>query len=139
MILKINPADVVSIPTDYDGAKGRCMKYEVVAEVDGDPKDAFAQVVDKKYAPSTTKLNPMSAWPFATSPNVTWPTPGCTKSCADCECDEDQLYDLVRVYGGWTELGDLTLEEARDKVAKNASQKKAMLKIVKAGTDEEVQ
>jgi len=139
MILKINPADVVSIPTDYDGAKGRCMKYEVVAEVDGDPKDAFAQIVDKKYAPTKTKLSPMSAWPFATESTSTWPTPGCDNSCAGCTCeDEDQLYDLQRVHGGWTEQYDLTLEEARAKVARDASQKKAMLKIVKAGTDEEV-
>lgn len=41
MILKINPADVVSIPSDYQlttsfgtgGTKGRCWKYEVVGEV----------------------------------------------------------------------------------------------------------
>jgi len=32
IILKINPADVVSIPSDYNNAKGRCCKYEVVAE-----------------------------------------------------------------------------------------------------------
>lgn len=32
--LKINPADVVSIPIDYDNSKGRCCKYEVVAELD---------------------------------------------------------------------------------------------------------
>lgn len=32
MIVKINPADVVSIPSDYNNSKGRCCKYEVVAE-----------------------------------------------------------------------------------------------------------
>jgi hypothetical protein len=32
MIVKINPADVVSIPSDYDNAKGRCCYYEVIAE-----------------------------------------------------------------------------------------------------------
>jgi len=32
MILKINPADVVSIPSDYNNTKGRCCKYEVIAE-----------------------------------------------------------------------------------------------------------
>ena len=30
VILKINPADVVSIPADYNDTKGRCAKYEVV-------------------------------------------------------------------------------------------------------------
>ncbi len=41
MILKINPADVVSIPSDYQqttsfgtgGTKGRCWRYEVIGEV----------------------------------------------------------------------------------------------------------
>ena len=41
MILKINPADVVSIPSDYQqttsfgtgGTKGRCCRYEVIGEV----------------------------------------------------------------------------------------------------------
>jgi len=32
MIVKINPADVVSIPADYNNTKGRTCKYEVVAE-----------------------------------------------------------------------------------------------------------
>lgn len=33
MILKINPRDVVSIPSDYNDAKGRCARYEVVGEL----------------------------------------------------------------------------------------------------------
>jgi len=33
MVLKINPADVVSIPNDYNNEKGRCCKYEVIDEV----------------------------------------------------------------------------------------------------------
>lgn len=33
MIVKINPADVVSIPTDYGFAKGRCCRYEVIGEL----------------------------------------------------------------------------------------------------------
>lgn len=32
MIVKINPADVVSIPSDYDNAKGRACRYEVIGE-----------------------------------------------------------------------------------------------------------
>lgn len=30
VILKINPADVVSVPVDYNNSKGRCCKYTVV-------------------------------------------------------------------------------------------------------------
>lgn len=42
MVVKINPADVVSIPADYNDAKGRCWRYEVVEELtveDGLPKN----------------------------------------------------------------------------------------------------
>lgn len=41
VIVKINPRDVVSIPADYDNAKGRCCRYEVVGEhkVEGEDKD----------------------------------------------------------------------------------------------------
>jgi hypothetical protein len=33
MIVKIHPRDVVAFPRDYDTAKGRCCRYEVVGEV----------------------------------------------------------------------------------------------------------
>jgi len=33
IVVKINPSDVVSIPSDYDNTKGRCWKYEVVGEI----------------------------------------------------------------------------------------------------------
>ena len=33
MVLKINPKDVVSIPTDYNNSKGRCARYLVVDEL----------------------------------------------------------------------------------------------------------
>lgn len=32
LLVKIDPADVVSIPSDYDNAKGRAMRYEVMGE-----------------------------------------------------------------------------------------------------------
>ena len=36
MIVKINPRDVVAIPSDYNNAKGRTCRYEVVAEYKDD-------------------------------------------------------------------------------------------------------
>lgn len=32
--VKVNPANVVSIPTDYNNMKGRCCEFEVIAECD---------------------------------------------------------------------------------------------------------
>lgn len=46
VIVKINPRDVVSIPTDYNDSKGRACRYEVVDEIDKDKADeAFAKSV----------------------------------------------------------------------------------------------
>lgn len=115
MILKINPADVVSIPTDYDGAKGRCYRYEVVARVgvNDNPAEAFTKVVNDSYPAKKTTLTPKAAWPFAVD-------------------DEKDLYDLVRVYGGAVEYYRLTKDAAEKQIAQNILQKKAQLKMVKS-------
>ena len=46
VIVKINPRDVVSIPSDYNATKGRACRYEVVGEIDQDKADqAFTKSV----------------------------------------------------------------------------------------------
>jgi hypothetical protein len=45
VIVKINPADVVSIPSDYNEAKGRACRYEVIAEMGVSAEDAFTRPV----------------------------------------------------------------------------------------------
>ena len=47
MILKINPRDVVSIPSDYNNSKGRCSRYEVIGELGVNPEDAFTAAVQE--------------------------------------------------------------------------------------------
>ncbi len=139
MILKISPADVVSIPSDYNGAKGRCCKYEVVAQVNGNPKDAFAKVVDSDYGapvaavpPAGKQARPAAAPAAPATPSGAWPFPAAASPAA---ADE---YNLVRVRGGAIEYYGMTLAEARDRVAKNQNQKKVQLRIVTAGTGIEV-
>ena len=46
MILEINPADVISIPVDYNNAKGRACKYKVVGEIPNNQRreEAIAEV-----------------------------------------------------------------------------------------------
>lgn len=135
MILKINPADVVSIPTDYNGAKGRCCAYEVVAEVSGDPASTFSSIVNQSYGKVTdsAKLSgteTVASWPFSEDDNdkngpATQPL--------------STLYDLRRVNGGMVEYSNLTYDEALAQKDKNYRQKKAMLKLVEAGTTKEVE
>lgn len=45
VIVKINPADVVSIPSDYNGAKGRACRYEVIGEMGVSAEEAFDKSV----------------------------------------------------------------------------------------------
>lgn len=45
VIVKINPRDVVSIPTDYNDSKGRCCRYEVISELGVSIDDAFVKPV----------------------------------------------------------------------------------------------
>jgi hypothetical protein len=54
MIVKINPCDVVSIPSDYNDAKGRACRYEVIAELGVEPELAFDQPVQETANTYTT-------------------------------------------------------------------------------------
>jgi hypothetical protein len=70
VIVKINPADVVSIPSDYNDAKGRACRYEVIGEVGVNPDDEveFTQPVQSN-ANSNTYV----------APNVSGPKLGSTE------------------------------------------------------------
>jgi hypothetical protein len=67
VIVKINPRDVVSIPSDYNDAKGRACRYEVIGELDSEtvraPEKAFTESVQS----NGNGLTPQSAWPFPTA------------------------------------------------------------------------
>jgi hypothetical protein len=45
MIVKVNPADVVSIPNDYDYAKGRACRYEIIGEHNDEHNEAYTTPV----------------------------------------------------------------------------------------------
>jgi hypothetical protein len=64
VIVKINPADVVSIPSDYNDAKGRACRYEVVGEVGVNPDDEveFTQPVQSN-ANGNTYVAPKASGP----------------------------------------------------------------------------
>lgn len=41
MVLKINPRDVVSIPSDYNDSKGRACRYEIIDEINNTKEEVF--------------------------------------------------------------------------------------------------
>lgn len=55
VIVKINPRDVVSIPSDYNATKGRACRYEVVGELEVAPEQAFTRSVQR----NTNTARPM--------------------------------------------------------------------------------
>jgi len=53
MTVKVNPRDVVSIPSDYNNAKGRACEYLILNEIDGmgEIKDNFVRTDGKSVEP----------------------------------------------------------------------------------------
>lgn len=68
VIVKINPRDVVSIPSDYNDAKGRACRYEVIGEMGVKAEDAFDKPVQTN-ANGTETVPVQSASP-AVDPRV---------------------------------------------------------------------
>lgn len=77
VLVKINPAEVVSIPSDYDNTKGRTWRYEVVGEV------GLEEAQTRTWAPvyNSTPAEPQEE-----------PDEGDLDDSAD-EVDEDQVWD----------------------------------------------
>jgi len=67
VIVKVNPADVVSIPSDYNEAKGRACRYEVIGELNVNPEDAFTKPVQDNAVGTQTYTRPA---PVATGPKI---------------------------------------------------------------------
>lgn len=58
VVLKINPADVVSIPSDYNDAKGRTCRYTVLSDLNVSPEEAFTQAVQADAVGTTRQTAP---------------------------------------------------------------------------------
>jgi len=63
VIVKINPRDVVSIPNDYNNAKGRACRYEVVGELGVDPEEAFTAPVQENANTTSYDMGGSQDWP----------------------------------------------------------------------------
>lgn len=61
VIVKIDPADVVSIPVDYNNSKGRCCRYTVLTEHSGEKVERFEKSVYSASASTYTPAKPTVA------------------------------------------------------------------------------
>lgn len=55
IVVKVNPKDVVSIPADYNNAKGRCCKYEVIGVLK-DENQSLEDFLEKPKKEKTRKV-----------------------------------------------------------------------------------
>jgi len=92
MIVKINPKDVVSIPSDYNNAKGRCCKYEVIGE-HTDPEKEYKDYSDSSVVRADGSEIEIEdeycadcgeEYDFCTCADE---CPECGNDNIDCECD----------------------------------------------------
>lgn len=58
VIVKINPADVVSIPSDYNNAKGRAARYEIVGEYEGEDRERRDYFTAPVYSAQVNNVAP---------------------------------------------------------------------------------
>ena len=126
VIVKVNPADVTSIPTDYKFQKGRTWRYEVVGEVDNDEKkttDHFSNVtVDDRYPSKTNQ--PSAEQPKVDASKITGQT--ASDQFSNAAASEVQAESVT--IGG----NNVVTEKPKAKKTKPASTKKAAAKKTKA-------
>lgn len=152
VVVKVNPADVVSVPTDYNGAKARCCKYEVVEVVKGKVEDAFGgkSVVALKKPKTTVPTASLpkgtsATWPFPAPANVKKAKATIVKAPAKATSNVGKksatknTYRLVRTFNNSVvEYTGLSLADAKAQRQKNISGKKAQLTIINEQTGKAV-
>lgn len=143
MILKVNPADVVSIPVDYNHAKGRCWTYEVIGELDSDGFQKFYKTAVHGATPKVhdteveeefeeEEVAPVAAAPVST-PNRVF----IVRSYRDTR---NHAGDVVAVDGAvWEEGRRVTLNAARS-LAESAMNQDNIdrVRIIDSETDDTV-
>ncbi len=89
VLVKVNPMDVVSVPTDYNNAKMRVCKYEVLSDYTNEVKqEDYATRVEPEIE-STTDLDGEDGWPDEDEEDNNDYCFDCHNHIADCECDVD--------------------------------------------------
>jgi hypothetical protein len=115
VVLKINPADVVSIPSDYNNAKGRACKYLIMEEI------KFKDHLPDNYVPSATSYNPDEEDDGMEEEQS---CDNCGEHVDECTCEDadegeqESQNDTVHV-----DKGDLTDDDVRNirKAVKNGN------------------
>jgi hypothetical protein len=135
VLLKINPADVVSIPSDYKNTKGRAWQYLVLEDVNDDPQTKVWPAVVNTAAPAPAiQREPMLVIgsDLAKSLFAACNEIGLTERQDRLDWATDELFDL-----GHMDTGE-ELESFNDLTVKQASALLDKAHALKAAADAQV-
>jgi hypothetical protein len=105
VIVKINPKDVVSIPTDYNNSKGRAWTYTVIQEIEWENRL-------KPYVADESKpvVDP-TEWDEQEEESEEELCDGCGLPLDDCECEQEEEGEEEEEESSTT--GTLTADDVR--------------------------
>ena len=95
VIVKIDPSDVVSIPSDYNGAKGRACRYTVIGELGVNPEQAFDKPVQANANGTQTIEPPKPVAPRPVKEGSSAFYQGYTDGWNDMDCRDEYNQDYV--------------------------------------------
>lgn len=100
VVLKIDPANVVSIPSDYNNSKGRACEYLILEEIGENDH------LPDNFKPSVTDYNPATAEDESEEDEDTCDS--CGQSYDDCECESESCSECGEFHD------DCTCEEEEE-------------------------
>ena len=114
VVVKINPADVVSIPSDYNNTKGRAWQYLVLEDVDSDPQTKVWPAVVNTAAAAPAEPMLVIGSDLAKSLFAACNEIGLTERYDRLDWANDELYDgeLLAETDELVSFNDLTVNQA---------------------------
>lgn len=116
MVLKINPADVVSIPTDYSFAKGRCWTYEVISELEDNKFSDYYKTSVYGAEPEVIEPIPAPVVKLAPAPvKKATPSPSVVYEVRSYRHSRNPITEKIEIMDNavWVEGKRVTLDAAR--------------------------
>jgi hypothetical protein len=96
MLIKVNPMNVVSIPSDYNNQKGRCCEYVVLGEIEGASKLPKQEVYKNKDFAGFENVTNVYDYDEDDDQLDLFADDGCGADC-DCNHNSNQPSDLDKL------------------------------------------
>ena len=119
MIVEINPANVVSIPSDYNNAKGRTWTYKVVGEIDDWEGERITPWFTSEFSDSSVELSDDDTDEYCEDDFCT----DCDELVDECVCGDDDDLHRCSNCGNWLDQCDCDEDDDDDDDTHEVKQK----------------